>query len=113
VMSDFFEAPETVVKVMEPLRFRGNELILFHILDPQEIEPKLKEPTLLVDMETQEAIEVSPEYAKNEYRTKVNAHIDALRTKARASNIDYHLLRTDRPLDEGLREYLTIRTGRM
>src|SRR5271168_5307716 len=41
VMSDFFEKPEAVIKVMEPLRFRGNELILFHILDPQEIEPKL------------------------------------------------------------------------
>jgi uncharacterized protein (DUF58 family) len=113
VMSDFFQKPEEVVRVMEPLRFRGNELILFHILDPQEIEPKLNEPMLLVDMETQEAIEVSPEYAKNEYRAKMSAHIDTLRTKAKASNIDYHLLRTDRPLDEGLREYLSIRTGRM
>ncbi|HME07192.1 MAG TPA: DUF58 domain-containing protein [Bryobacteraceae bacterium] len=113
VMSDFFEQPEEVIKVMEPLRYRGNELILFHILDPQELEPKLKEPMLLVDMETDEAIEVSPEYAKHEYRAKIQAHIDALSTKARASNIDYHLLRTDRPLDEGLREYLSIRTGRM
>lgn len=113
VMSDFFEQPEVVIKAMEPLRYRGNELILFHILDPQEIEPKLNEPMLLVDMETQEAIEVSPEYAKHEYRDRMKAHIDALRTKAKASNIDYHLLRTDRPLDEGLREYLSIRTGRM
>ena len=113
VMSDFFEQPDQVIQAMQPLRFRGNELILFHILDPQEIEPKLKEPMLLVDMETQEAIEVSPEYAKHEYRPKMQAHIDGLRTKAKASNIDYHLLRTDRPLDEGLREYLSIRTGRM
>jgi uncharacterized protein (DUF58 family) len=113
VMSDFFEQPEEVIKVMEPLRFRGNELILFHILDPQELDPSLKEPTLLVDMETEEAIEVSPDYARHEYRSKVQAHIDALRTKAKASNIDYHFLRTDRPLDEGLREYLSIRQGRM
>ena len=41
VVSDFYEDPENVIKVMEPLRFRGNELILFHVLDPQEIQPKL------------------------------------------------------------------------
>src|SRR5689334_7069547 len=57
VISDFYEEPETVIKAMEPLRFRGNELILFHVLDPQEIQPKLKEPVLLVDMETKDAIE--------------------------------------------------------
>ena len=112
VVSDFYEEPETVIKVMEPLRFRGNELILFHVLDPQEIQPKLKEPVLLVDMETQDAVEVSPDYAKHEYRAKIDAHVDTLRTKAKAANMDYFLLRTDRPLDDALREYLTIRQGR-
>jgi len=113
VLSDFWEQPETVIRTVQPLRFKGNELILFHVLDPQEIQPVLREPSLLVDMETQEAIEVSPDYAKHEYRTRVEAHIDALRTKAKAAGIDYFLLRTDRPLDDALREYLTIRQGRM
>ena len=112
IVSDFYEEPETVIKVMEPLRFRGNELILFHVLDPQEIQPRLKEPVLLVDMETQDAIEVSPDYAKHEYRAKIDAHVETLRTKAKAANMDYFLLRTDRPLDDALREYLTIRQGR-
>jgi uncharacterized protein (DUF58 family) len=113
VISDFYEQPDVVIKTVEPLRYRGNELILFHILDPEEIQPKLKEPVLLVDMETDDAIEVSPEYAKHDYRDKMDAHIATLRTKAKAANIDYFLLRTDRPLDDALREYLTIRQGRM
>ena len=50
VISDFWEAPETVVKTVEPLRFGGDDLVLFHVLDPQEIRPKLREPMLLVDM---------------------------------------------------------------
>jgi uncharacterized protein (DUF58 family) len=112
-VSDFYEDPETVVQAIRPLRFNGNEVILFHVLDPEEIQPKLKDPVLLVDMETDDAIEVSPDYARHEYRAKVDAHIDALRTKAKASGMDYFLLRTDRPLDEGLREYLSIRQGRM
>jgi uncharacterized protein (DUF58 family) len=113
LISDFFEKPETIVKTVEPLRFRGNEVILFHVLDPRELEPKLDDGVLLVDMETGEALEATPEYAKNEYREKIQAHIENLRTKAQAAGLDYFLLRTDRPLDEALREYLTIRQGRM
>lgn len=112
LISDFFEKPETIVKTVEPLHFRGNELILFHVLDPREIEPKLADGALLVDMETGEALEATPEYAKTEYPEKVQAHIENLRTKAQAAGLDYFLLRTDRPLDEALREYLTIRQGR-
>lgn len=113
VISDFYEQPETVIKTMEPLRFRGNELMLFHVLDPEEIQPVLREPALLVDMETGDALEVSPEYAKHEYRAKIDAHIEALRTRARAAGLDYFLLPTGRPLDTALREYLTIRQGRL
>lgn len=113
LISDFFEKPEVVVKTVEPLRFRGNELILFHVLDPREIDLKLEDGALLVDMETGEALESTPDYAKTEYRQKIQAHIEELRTKAQAAGIDYFLLRTDRPLDEALREYLTIRQGRM
>ena len=113
VISDFYEQPEIVIKTVEPLRYRGNDLILFHVLDPQEIRPKLKEPSLLVDMETEDAIEVSPEYAKEEYGARIDAHISALKTKANAANIDYCLLSTDRPLDDALREYFLIRKGRL
>src|ERR1700688_4711536 len=105
VISDFYEQPEIVIKTVEPLRYRGNDLIFFHVLDPQEIRPKLKEPSLLVDMETEDAIEVSPEYAKEEYSAKIDAHIAALKTKASAAGIDYQLLSTDRPLDDAMREY--------
>jgi uncharacterized protein (DUF58 family) len=113
LISDFYEKPETIVKTVEPLRFKGNELILFHVLDPREIEPKLSDGALLVDMETGEALEATPDYARTEYRQRIQAHIDELRTKAQAAGMDYCLLRTDNPLDKGLREYLTIRQGRM
>jgi uncharacterized protein (DUF58 family) len=114
VLSDFYADPEVIVKTIEPLRFKGNEVILFHILDPQEIAPKFREPMLLVDMENAaNAMEVSPEYARKEYREKMDAHIDGLRSKAKATGFDYFLMDTSRPLDEGLREYLNIRQGRM
>lgn len=113
LISDFFEDPEKIVQTVSPLRFRGNEVILFHILDPNEVDPKLGEPALLVDMETDEAIEVTPDYARGEYREKIGSHIENLRSKAQGAGLDYFLIRTDQPLDQALREYFTIREGRI
>ena len=112
IISDFFEAPQKIVRTIEPLRFHGNEVVLFHVLDPKEIRPELDEPAILVDLETQQRIEVTPEYAKNEYRAKMDAHIAELRERAQGAGMDYFLLVTDRPLDGALAEYLTIRQGR-
>jgi uncharacterized protein (DUF58 family) len=113
IISDFYELPERVIRTIEPLRFRGNEVLLFHVLDPKEIRPALNEPTVLVDLETQETLEVSPEYTHNEYPQRMDAHIEALRDRAHSSGMDYCLLVTDRPLDGALREYLSIRQGRL
>lgn len=112
VISDFFEPPETVIRTLEPLRFHGNEVVLFHVLDPREIRPDLDKPVILVDLETRDHIEVTPEYARDNYRAKMEDHIAALGQSAHAAGMDYHLLVTDRPLDAALREYLSIRQGR-
>jgi hypothetical protein len=65
-----------------------------------------------VDLETEERMEITPEYVRDDYSKKMDSHIAALRDKARGSGMDYHLLVTDRPLDDSLREYLSIRQGR-
>ena len=113
VLSDFYEQPATIVKTVAPLRFRGNEVVLFHVLDPQEVKPVLSGPSLLVDMETDDAMEVSPEYTSREYRQRIDAHIENLKAEAQRAGLGYFLATTDRPLDAALREYLAIRQGRM
>ncbi len=109
VISDFYEKPEAIVKAIEPLRFRGNEVILFHILDSQEIRPVLKDPAILVDLESDQKIEVIPEYVNSTYRIKLQAHIEQIRTLSQAAGLEYQLLPTDQPLDTVLREYLSLR----
>ncbi len=109
VISDFYEEPEKIVRAIEPLRFHGNDVVLFHILDPEEIRPVLNGPALLVDLETDQEIEVIPEYTKTTYRAKMEAHIEQLRSRSRGAGMDYRLLVTDQPLDEALREYLSLR----
>jgi len=109
IVSDFFESPEQLVRTIEPLRFHGNEVVLFQVLDPQEIAPTFRDAAVLVDLETRQQMEVTPDYARQEYRAKMDAHIADLRARTRGAGLDYFLLPTDRPLDAALREYLTIR----
>lgn len=112
-ISDFWESPEKIIKTVAPLRFRGTELVLFHLLDPEELRPKLNSPALLEDLETGETLEVSPDYAAHEYPGKIQAHIADIKTRAQSAGIDYFLIDTSRPLDDALREYLAIRRGKL
>jgi uncharacterized protein (DUF58 family) len=112
IVSDFWEQPESIVRTIEPLRYRGNEVVLFHILDPEDVRPALHGPSILVDLETEEQLEVTPDYAKRDYRSKVEVHLQDLRDRTQAAGMGYCRLMTDRPLDDALREYLTLRGGR-
>jgi uncharacterized protein (DUF58 family) len=112
IVSDFWESPESIVRTIEPLRFYGNEVVLFHVLDPEDVRPKMRGPSILVDLETNAELEVTPDYSKKEYREKIDTHLTDLRDRTQAAGMGYYLLMTDRPLDDALREYLTLRGGR-
>ena len=112
VLSDFYGDPATIASVIEPLRYHGNEVVLFHLLDPNELAPKFKDPVLLLDVEDDTAMEVSPEYARNEYRSKIKHHMSELSDKAAASGLEYVFMDTSKPLDTALRSYLAIRQRR-
>ncbi len=111
IISDFYDSPEAIAKTIEPLRFHGSEVVLFHVLDPQEIKPQIRAPSILVDLETEQKLEVIPEYARGEYRRRMDAHLQGMRDQSRAAGLDYYLLVTDQPLDEALSQYLYLRPG--
>jgi uncharacterized protein (DUF58 family) len=113
VISDFYAHPDDIMARITPLRGRGNEVALFHVLDPEEVRPRFRDPVVLVDVETEDMIEVSPDYARHEYRVRMDSHISALKQSSQTAGVDYFLATTDRPLDAALREYLFIRQGRM
>jgi uncharacterized protein (DUF58 family) len=109
IVSDFWESPASIIQNIEPLRYRGNEVVLFHVLDPEDVRPKLNRPSILVDSETKQELEVTPDYTRKEYREKIDAHLADLRDRTLAAGMGYYLLMTNRPLDSALREYLTLR----
>jgi uncharacterized protein (DUF58 family) len=112
VVSDFYAPAEEVIHTVAPLRQRGNDVILMHVLDPEEVEPHFSGSRILIDMETGAELEVSPESASGRYRQRVQEHLEELQSRAQGAGISYFRALTNQPLDEALRSYLAVREGR-
>ena len=110
LISDLYDEPDRVIEGLEHLRFRGNDVIVFHILDKQELDFEFVEPLVLEDSETEEQLHVLPDVLRDEYLRAIRGHVDALSEGAARNRIDYELLRTSEPLDRALFSYLSRRS---
>ena len=61
LISDFYEEPDTILEAIKPLKFLGNDLIVFHVLDPAELDFGYEDASSFEDLETGEQIPVVPE----------------------------------------------------
>jgi uncharacterized protein (DUF58 family) len=109
VISDFYDDPEAIIRALQHLRFKGNDVIVFHVLDKNETDFEFTEPVMLEDSETQEQIHVLPDILAEGYRNTIREHIERLREGAARNKIDYELLTTDKPLDVALFSFLAKR----
>lgn len=110
LISDLYDEPKLVMEGLEHLRFRGNDVVVFQVLDRQELDFDFNEPIVLEDSETEEQMHVMPDELRDEYLRLIRLHVDALREGAARNRIDYELLRTSEPLDAALFSYLARRS---
>ena len=112
VISDFYCDIDKLLDGVRPLAWQGQDVVLFQVLDPQELNPEFKSNVLLEDLETGEAVEVAPQFMREAYPQKMRAHIDSLSKAAAGIGADHVLVRTDDSLDQALRNYLLFRQRR-
>ncbi len=109
LISDFYEEPDAVLEAVGPLRFRGNDIAVFHVLDPAELDFSFREPSAFEDLESGEQIPIVPDALADQYKELVSAHVNALRERFSANRIDYTMVNTSLPLDHALFSYLSTR----
>jgi len=109
LISDLYEAPDAIFDALAPIRFRGSDVIVFHVLDDAEIDFGFTDASSFEDLETGEQIRVVPEVLAAQYRTLVREHVRALTERAAAQRVDYALMRTSEPLDRALFRFLSMR----
>ena len=106
LISDLYENPADLLDAIKPYSFGGNDVVVFHVLDPAEIAFPYDQPSRFVDLESGDEMPVVPDRFAEQYRQLVQEHIAALRTTCTEARIDYMLLDTSKPLDEALFNYL-------
>ena len=115
VVSDLYAEPRAAVDAVLRLRNAGNELLLMHVLDPDERALPFAAAGALEDLETGAVQPLVPAAVRDDYRRRVAAHVAELERLARGANVDYALFDTGTPLDHALARYLAgrRRMGRM
>ncbi len=109
LISDFYEEPDAVIEAVTHLRGKGNDLIVFHVLDPAEIEFPFDEAGSFEDLETGERLPIVPETQRAKYRDLIQGHVSELSRRLTEMRVDYALFDTATPLDFALFTYLTNR----
>lgn len=109
VFSDLFDNYQEIIKALKIFRYKKNEVLVFHTLDPAEIMFPFSGDMQLRDMETNEKITIDSRNIRKNYRKKISALIDSYRKEFRNASIDYQLLRTDTTYDKALLSYLSKR----
>jgi uncharacterized protein (DUF58 family) len=110
VLSDCFEAIDPLMKALGHFRHQRHEVLLFQVLAPEEIEFPYKKWTQFRNLEVAgHKLLVDPHRLRKEYLRNFQDFCQQLRTQAGQMMIDYHLLRTDEPVEKALGVYLTKR----
>ncbi len=109
LISDLYEEPDAIVSALANVRGRGNDLIVFQLLDHSEIDFTFTDATNFIDLETGEKMPVIPDYLRDSYRAVVAQHTATLEQRTREQRIDYRLFDTSKPLDQALFAFLLAR----
>jgi uncharacterized protein (DUF58 family) len=109
LISDFYDEPDDILEAIKPLVFLGNELIVFHVLDPREVDFEYEDASVFEDLENAEQMPVVPHSFREQYKKMIEDHVNTLRTRFSEQRIDYALLNTREPLDRALFSYLSSR----
>lgn len=112
VFSDLFDQPEQVLTGLRELAQRGHDIVVFHVLDQDEVEFPFERMTLFEGLEQMPELLVDPLSLRDAYLQEIGEFQERIRKGCLAQRIDYVRLLTHQPLDVVLSSYLTARTAR-
>jgi hypothetical protein len=109
LISDLLDDPESVIRGLKHFRFRGTDVIVFHLLDPDELAFPFERATRFEDLETRDEVMAVPVVVREHYLKAIGGLIERYKRELGSAGIDYNLLTTDQPLELALLAYLSTR----
>ncbi|MFC1477008.1 DUF58 domain-containing protein [candidate division KSB1 bacterium] len=109
IISDLLDDPDAIIDGLKHFNFKGNEVILFHILDPSELKFPFSDIVELEDMETGEKLLIMGDAARKIYQNNLDKFIEKIKRQCGVYGVDYSNFVTNQPLDFALFNYLAAR----
>jgi len=109
IFSDLLDDPEMVARALRLIRLKGNDVIVFHVLDPVELDFPFEGLARVEDVETDRNMTVECEVVRKPYLGLLQEFLDSTRDHCRTEGIHYVLLSTGEPLDRALVRFLAWR----
>lgn len=110
LITDLYDEPDNIIAGLKALKAKGNDIIVFHIMDNFELTFPFEDMAQFEDLETRKKLHVIPEYLRTQYLSILNEHMERIRKELSGARIDYCLMDTSKPLDHGLFTYLAARS---
>jgi uncharacterized protein (DUF58 family) len=105
VISDLLCDIDDILAGLDHLRFEGHNVVVLHTLDPYELDFPFKGTWRFEGLENEEPLMTQPERIRDDYLASFNAFRESLKSGCTASQVDYTLVDTSRPLDAVLSEF--------
>ena len=113
ILSDLFDDVDSMMAGLKHFRHRRHDVILFHVLDPAELEFRFQRITRFQGLEQLPDVVVEPRALRNAYLREFDRYVRRLKKGCRMHRIDYVQMRTDRSLELALSSYLSSRMTRV
>lgn len=110
LFSDMLDSTEEFIKGINHLRYRGHNVVVFHTLDPFEIDFPFKGTSRFVGLEDDGDIVTQPDRLRDNYLKELESFISGIRNACTKAGVDYVLVNTAEPIEHVLSGYLLQRT---
>ena len=112
LISDLLTSIDRLESDLAYLCAGGHDVVVFHVLDPAELNFDFESPALFRDIESGRNMYIDPPAARASYKDMLNRHLTVARSTCGTLGIDYHLFATDRSFDLALLDFLHDRMRR-
>ena len=109
LISDLLGDVDAMLPGLQMLQKNGHDLLVFHVLDDEELDFPFEGPTRFEGLETIEHLQCDPRALRRGYLESLNEYLAHLSRVCRTHGIDYTLTRTSTPFDEVLARVLAHR----
>ncbi|HEX3726452.1 MAG TPA: DUF58 domain-containing protein [Pirellulales bacterium] len=113
ILSDLFDDVAAMLAGLKHFRHRRHEVVVFHVLDPAELDFPFRETTLFRGLEQLPDVLADPRALRRAYLDEFGRFVRSVSKGCREQNIDYVPLRTDQSLEIALSSYLAARMSRV